>query len=66
MDVSGKYGLNKGTIHRQTQPYAVKIAARSERHDDSFQRGVTVPLADAVYGTFHLAHAALNGVQRIG
>jgi len=44
----------------------IAIAARMHGHHHLFQGGVARAFADAVYGTFDLPRAALNGRQRIG
>ena len=42
------------------------VAARAQRHDDLFERGVAGPLADAVDGALDLRGAGAHRGQRVG
>jgi hypothetical protein len=42
------------------------VAARADRHDDLFERGVAGALADAVDGALDLRRAGAHGGERVG
>ena len=45
---------------------AKQIVAYFQRHHNFFQAGIARAFAQTVDGAFHLAHACLNGSQRVG
>ena len=42
-----------------------EILARTQRHDDFFERAITCPFANAVKRAFNLPRAAANGGKRV-